>query len=607
MVKAEVYACVQQKRARQASVLLVEDDRALSGALEMALSQKYRVTCASDGPGALARIQQERFDVILLDVILPRGTGLSVLSTLASQPGPASPVVVMSALGASLDLSHFSGLVAGLLVKPFGLDAVERLVESALAGTARPPTVKAFHRGAHVLLVDDEPELLESMAEYLSDAGYRVRTASSGDAALTEMAHHSFELIICDWIMPNLTGLDLMAEVKRRAPALPVLLLTGYGSPDFVKQAVEAGAADVLVKPFLPRVLSVAIEKCLHRAAVAPLTPVAAAGEAVRQRTAARPQAATRYTEVDIAGESEAIRLARHALRRAAPLDSSVLVLGETGTGKELFAQAVHGLSPRGGSPFVAVNAAAIPETLLESELFGYAAGAFTGARKEGHRGKFQLADGGTLFLDEIGDLPLMLQSKLLRVLQEGEIDQVGGGSKRVNVRLIAATHRNLPEMVAQGKFRADLFYRLNVVTLELPPLRERAGDIPVLAGRFLSSLRERYGRPHVRLSPEVLELFERYSWPGNVRELANVVERAFAYAPGELIMPVHLPHTVKASAAEPTTPVNPEAVLDLPCRDREAIIQALQTAGGNKVQAAKLLGISRAGLYIKLKVYGIQ
>jgi transcriptional regulator with PAS, ATPase and Fis domain len=308
----------------------------------------------------------------------------------------------------------------------------------------------------------------------------------------------------------------------------------------------------------------------------------------------------------DIGGDSPAISAAKEALRRAAALDSNVLLRGETGTGKELFAQALHAMSARAHAPFVAVNAAAIPDTLLESELFGYAPGAFTGARKDGQQGRFLKAHGGTLFLDEIGVMPLLLQAKLLRVLQEGELDVVGGGTRRVDVRVIAATHRNLEAMVAEGAFRSDLYYRLNVVTLELPPLRERCGDTARLAGLFLQDLACRYGKHGARFSPGAMAIMEQYAWPGNIRELQNVVEQAFAFAGGGLIEPGHLPPALRTLHSEPPTPPLPAQPLDLAGRERAAIIRALQTTGGNKVQAAKLLGISRAGLYIKLKVYDL-
>lgn len=405
--------------------------------------------------------------------------------------------------------------------------------------------------------------------------------------------------------MPGATGLQLMERIREVAPQVPVLLLTGYATPELSRHALSVGAADVLVKPFPPGALPVALEKALHQhqtagsASAPPLAPKAGARKATG--------GGIRYSMADIVGESPVMRRTKDTLIRAAALDSVVMIQGETGTGKELFAQALHNLSPRAKGPFVAVNAAAIPENLLESELFGYVAGAFTGARKEGRKGRFLQAHGGTLFLDEIGDLPLSLQVKLLRVLEEGEVDLIGGGTRQVDVRMVVATHRDLDRMVAEGSFRSDLFYRLNVVTLLLPPLRARTGDIPILANRFLSELQERYSRPETRISPECFPVLQAYEWPGNIRELRNALERAFAMATGSLILPSDLPANLLGRPTPLSGPQSATRAEDLASQEREAIMRALEASGGNKVQAAKLLGISRAGLYIKLRIYRLR
>ncbi|HWI65305.1 MAG TPA: sigma 54-interacting transcriptional regulator [Symbiobacteriaceae bacterium] len=579
-------------------ILLVEDDHELLQGLVSALSRTDEVLTATDIPAAMAALDKETLDLVLLDMILPSGTGFQVLDHLRGMAGNTPAVVVSSALAGEIDLSPYKGLVVDLLPKPYGLRTVEKTVRQVLAGHCARAEGPAAIPGASVLLVDDDPELRTGMADYLSRSGYQVTTAPGTEEALALMAQERFDIVVSDWIMPGTTGLQLLEKVRGAQPQLPFLLLTGHGTPDLARRALAAGASDVLLKPFPPKALPAAVDKCLRQAGERPRLPAAT------RRAAA---AAVRYTLADISGDSPAIRQARQALERAAAIDSSVLIRGETGTGKELFAQALHSLSKRAGGPFVAVNAAAIPETLLESELFGYAPGAFTGARREGQPGKFVKAEGGTLFLDEIGDLPLMLQAKLLRVIQEGEVEVVGGATRQADVRIVAATHRNLEEMVAAGTFRSDLYYRLNVVTLDLPPLRDRADDVEVLARRFLAELCKRYGRRQAVFGDDALAALRQYPWPGNVRELANVVERAFAFAGGENVKAAHLPREIRPVEGPVSAPAPADQPLDLAQQERVAIVRALEKTGGNKAKAAKLLGISRAGLYIKLKVYDLQ
>lgn len=322
-----------------------------------------------------------------------------------------------------------------------------------------------------------------------------------------------------------------------------------------------------------------------------------------------------RYTSADIQGPSPALRHVLERLSHIAQLDSSVIITGETGVGKEVFAQALHSLSARAPGPFVAVNVAAIPETLLEAELFGYAPGSFTGARKEGHPGKFVLADGGTLLLDEVGDLPLPLQAKLLRVLQERQVDPVGSARPvPFDVRVMAATHRNLSEMVREGRFRADLYYRLQVLTLEIPPLRHRISDLDSLVNTFLNELSAQYDRPVPAVDPEARGRLWSYPWPGNVRELRNAMEYAFAFGSREgIIRPQHLPITVQMkidpdmySAYVKNTEKGQSPAPDQSRSEWDRIMLALEACKGNRTEAARLLGISRAGLYIKLKTYQI-
>ncbi|MFZ5815731.1 MAG: sigma 54-interacting transcriptional regulator [Bacillota bacterium] len=581
------------------AILVVEDDEALLQAIETALSKTYRVLVAGDSQTANTLLDREPVSLVLLDLILPRGTGINILEHLMQQPEEAPPVVVMSALGNQVDLSAYGKVMAGKLNKPFGLQQLKQAVREVLQGRTITRDLMPSLKGS-VLLVDDDADLLDSLVPYLEKAGYSVLGVASGEAALRALSSHRFDAAVVDWIMPGLTGIDLISQMKALVPGLPVILMTGYGTPSFLRAAVMASAADVLAKPFPPQALPIALEKCLNQHGRVAVQAPARHNSQKALRPVQKSGALDR-----ILGHSIVIERARQMLTQAAATDSNVLILGATGTGKELFSRGLHQLSSRSSAPFVVVNAATIPETLLESELFGYEGGAFTGAKREGRVGKFLQANGGTLFLDEIGDLPLNLQAKLLRVLQEGEIEVVGGSTRRVDVRIVAATHQDLPAMVQRGSFRRDLFYRLNVVTIHLPSLRERVEDIPILAKQFLAELCERYARPVVSLSNEAMQLLCSYSWPGNVRELRNAVERAFVFAQGQVILPVHLPPEVREAAGR-TAHKQRSPLLDIATQERETILRALDACNGNKVQAAKLLGISRAGLYLKLKAYGL-
>ncbi len=589
-----------------ARILVVEDEAELAAALQAALQGDYAVDVARDGPTATRLLEQTRYDVVLLDLILPRGTGLSILETLSALGHEAPRVIAMSALVDAVDLSAFAHLVVGRLTKPFGLSAARERLREALAGRRTESRVQgATAQGAAVLVVDDDETVLESMAAVLRTAGHTVQTLQDAERAVDMVRRGRFDVVLCDLIMPGISGVDLVEQIRQVSQDTPVVLMSGYSTPELTRRALTSGAADVLSKPLTPATMLTIVEKCLlQRRTVPAATPVRRAGG--KQTAGGK----ARYAFADIAGDSEAISRARQALIRAAAYDCSVLLRGETGTGKELFAQALHQLSPRARGPFVAINAAAIPESLLESELFGYAPGSFTGARKDGHQGKFVKAHGGTIFLDEIGDLPLPLQSKLLRVLQEGEVDQIGGGTRRIDVRVVAATHRDLRQMAHQGSFRSDLYYRLNVVSIELPPLRERGADIALLADRYLRDLGEKYHRPGTAFSGEALRVLQEYAWPGNIRELRNVVEQVFALTAGTLFEPEHLPPAMTAPQRQVGMTMKPAVgagyPLDMASSEREAIQRALEATGGNKLQAAHVLGISRAGLYNKLKQYGL-
>lgn len=579
-------------------LLLVEDDRDLSRGLLVVLGTRYEVAVAEDAPEALALLRDQEFDLILLDLILPRGTGFEVLDHLEQKGDGAPAVLLMSSVGSAVDVSRYP-FVCDRLQKPFQPDQVEASIKSAL-NRRQPASPPISDHLVDLLLVDDNPSFLEAMTEYLTELGYQVLTARSAEAAMTILSTQPVDVLVSDWIMPGLTGMDLLRHVKEILPDLPVVLMSGHGAPSMVSAAMAAGAVDVLTKPFPPRALPIALEKCRvsrRQAAPGPTLSDPAPREAAQTSV-------PRYRPTDILGKSLAIERAQQALHRAAATDSNVLLLGETGVGKELFAHALHRLSRRSSRPFVAVNAAAIPESLLEAELFGYVGGSFTGARREGRMGRFQQADGGTLFLDEVGDLPLPLQAKLLRVLQEGEVDVVGGGTRRVDFRLVAATNQNLTALVEQERFRKDLFYRINVIRVEIPALRDRREDILILAEHFMADLSQRYGRSDLVLDPETIRLLTAHSWPGNVRELRNVVERAFVFAQGSRIMPLHLPEELR----RPSTLAEAHSThATLAEHEAEAIKRALKATGGNKVQAARMLGISRAGLYNKLKEYGLN
>lgn len=622
-------------------LLIVEDEAELAASLASTLRSKYEVAVVPDPVEALAKLKSFRPDLVLLDIILPRGTGLQVLEQVAGTPnGPR--VLVMSGYAPDLDLSRFEHVVAGVLSKPFKLADVRQRVEEALSRPLAADTGSAEQSGGSILLVDDDPDVADQFKHSLRRRGYQVTVVSNAAAALSEVARRPFHLVVSDWILPGMSGTELLQELRRVAPDLPVILLSGYATLDFARRALRLGAVDVLPKPLPPKALHLAVEKGLlrGRAGARPSGTAGDAGSApggsgstagangaasVARGSANQRQgrAGTRFGLEDILGASLAMENVRHSLVQVAPLHSTVLITGETGTGKELVAQALHKLSIRRDRPFVAVNAAAIPESLLESELFGYGSGAFTGAKRDGHPGKFVQASGGTLFLDEIGDLPLQLQGKLLRVLEEGEVDPVGGsGPRRVDVRVVAATHRDLEAMVRSGGFRPDLFYRLDVVHLALPPLRERLQDLPLLAEHFLAQFAQQYGVPPKTLAPATLEQLRAYAWPGNVRQLRNVIEQAFAFATGDRIEPEHLPgyvHPGSAAAvsavldgergvARPGATASPTNAAEgrADTAERVELQRALAACGGNKVRAARLLGISRATLYVRLKLYGL-
>ena len=436
-----------------------------------------------------------------------------------------------------------------------------------------------------ILLVDDDPDLLQLIGLRLTSAGYRVRTADSGETALAALAVARPAAVITDLRMPGIDGMQLFEAIHRQHPALPVIILTAHGTiPDAVT-ATQRGVFGFLTKPFDSQDL-------LQKVAAA-LKLSGDDGEAMAPSAEWRAGIVTRSPKME--------DLLRQA-KLVADSDASVLVFGESGTGKELLARAIHRASRRADGPFVAVNCGAIPGELLESELFGHARGAFTGA-VQAHKGLFQTADGGTLFLDEIGDMPLPLQVKLLRVLQEGEVRPVGSTqSIPVDVRVISATHRDLEAQRAAGLFREDLYYRLNVVSLRLPPLAERREDIPVLATHFLRKLAERYRKPLPTLAPDAMALLIAAPWPGNVRQLLNLLEQAIALT-ATVVIPASIVQNALQEDAAALVPFE-EARKSF---EREYLVRLLKITGGNVTQAAQMAKRNRTEFYKLLQRHRLE
>jgi two-component system, NtrC family, response regulator AtoC len=449
----------------------------------------------------------------------------------------------------------------------------------------------------HLLIVEDETALREAIAEQLADRGFLVEQAGSGEQALERLAEFAFDILITDLRLPGIDGRRLLEAALDRYPDIIGIVITGFGTVKDAVDAIKQGAADFITKPFqfdaLLHVLSSALEQRRLRSENAYL----------------RSQLEQRYRIEGLVGTSRAMRDLFHLLETVAATSSTVLINGETGTGKELAARAIHHSSPRRGHRFVAINCSAIPETLLEAELFGHSRGAFTGAVAN-RQGRLEQAHKGTLFLDEVGTMSPALQAKLLRVLQEREFERLGDAHTiRIDVRVIAATHSDLTRMVADGTFREDLFYRLNVLPITLPPLRERRDDVPLLAQHFLQKLCAELGRPPVTISQEATRRLMAFSWPGNVRQLENVVERALTFSQGRPQIDVA---DLSPDVREPVEPVDvkdpwlPAEGLDFDTYigglELALIRRSLERTHGNKRQAAKLLNLKRTTLIEKLK-----
>ena len=438
---------------------------------------------------------------------------------------------------------------------------------------------------ATILVVDDEVKMGVLVAGTLEDAGYDVTRTDKGERALTLLSRQRFDVVITDLKMSPITGLSILTETKKRSPETAVILMTAHATAETAVQAMKAGAADYLIKPFSLDELTLVVQRQL-------------AGRRLQDKAEVLASDLARYAPSDILGKSAPLANVLSMVDKVARTNAGVLVTVESGSGKELVARAIHAASPRRDGPFVAINCAALPETLLESELFGHERGAFTGAvaRK---RGRFELADGGTLFLDEVGEIALGVQVKLLRALEEHTFVHVGGTTPiSVDVRVVAATNRDLLAEMRAGRFREDLFYRLNVFPIEMPPLRERDDDVLILADHFLAGL-----APDARLSKEARVALADYEWPGNVRELRNVLERAVILADGDIIKPIHLHLLPDMSVSAGSEEKPGGGIADV---ERQMIQNALRAAGGNKTEAAKALKITRRMLYSRMKKHGL-
>lgn len=449
-----------------------------------------------------------------------------------------------------------------------------------------------------IVLIDDEATQRDAIAGFLRKKGFDVATAASGAEGIRRAQEHHADIVLTDFKMPDLTGGDVLAQCTENCPGTPVVIMTAYGSVDGAVRLMKSGAFDYLQKPIDLDELVLVIERARER------------GQLLRENKALREQLTERYSFESIVSVSGEMEHVLNTAGRVAPSTAPVLVRGESGTGKELVARAIHIASTRNAQPLVVVNCAALPESLFESELFGHEKGAFTGAEKQ-RIGKFEQANGGTLFIDEVGDIPLPLQVKLLRAIQFGRIERLGGSeSLDLDVRIVAATNRNLEDMIREGTFREDLYYRLNVVPIIIPPLRQRRADIAPLAQAFVEKYARANNKHVTALSREAMDALVQYSYPGNVRELENIVQRAVVLARDEILRVADLPGHVVTPGTVPRrdTDAEPrdlaEAVNEL---ERAMISEALQRSGGNQVRAAEMLAISERTLRYKMQKLGLK
>jgi DNA-binding NtrC family response regulator len=447
--------------------------------------------------------------------------------------------------------------------------------------------------GEMILVVDDDPYIQEALGDRLESLGYQVARASDGKQALELIDHQDPQMVFLDIEMPGIKGLDVLREIRTREKDFPVVMITAYGSIDLAVEAMKEGAYDFIPKPFKASHIALVVDKAMERQRLR------------REKEVLSEEVDKRYRLV--AGKSAKLEAAISGAKKAAGSKSTILLLGESGTGKELFARAIHNWSERKDRAFIAINCVGLSKELLESELFGYERGAFTGANQL-KRGKIEIANGGTVFLDEVGDISEELQAKLLRFLQEREFERVGGTQLiRVDVRIIAATNRNLEAAVKEGRFREDLFYRINVVPIVLPPLRGRKEDVPALTQFFLQRFSIESKKNFTEISQEALEALNTYDWPGNVRELANVIERAVVLGQPPTIQIEDLAPGIVTAEAEIDNRSTPQSYHDSVDEfRREVIVNALAQTQGNRAAAARLLGLQRSYLLRLMKAFDI-
>jgi DNA-binding NtrC family response regulator len=451
--------------------------------------------------------------------------------------------------------------------------------------TARPPR--------KILIVDDEPSVTESLELILTEANFEVFTADSFAETANRLKQTPVDLVITDLRLSDASGIDVIKHVKQTAPEAEVILMTGYGSLDITIEAIKAGAYYYLEKPYTPDRLMALVERALQLAALRQ-----------ENETLKRTLAADGDT-FGMIGRDQKMCQIFETIRTAAPSDASVLIEGESGTGKELIATAFHTQSQRGSGPFIRINCAAIPHELIESELFGYKKGAFTGADRD-KRGLIEAANQGTLLLDEIAEMPTHLQTKLLRVLQERKLRRLGDEREiDVNFRLVSATNRDTLALIQEGLLRKDLYFRVSTIKIKVPPLRDRLDDVPLLAGRFLKRFNEQYGKTIREVSPDTVMRLVRYDWPGNIRELESVIERAVLFCSGTELLPVCLPEEFQTHTTSSTFVIPP--LLPMEEIEREAILQTLERTAGNVKKSAQILRFPRPTFYRKLKKLGIK
>ena len=452
-----------------------------------------------------------------------------------------------------------------------------------------------------ILLIDDDRDSCHALATLLGKSGYEIKSCHSGEEAIITLKQQPFDLIISDLMLPGINGIEILKWVKEHSVETSFILITGKASTHTAVEAMRAGALDYITKPFNLKRLQVQITKALEK------------NRLVCENKYLRQQLHGRYRFDKIIGTSQAMQRVFIRMEKVTSTDSTILILGASGTGKELVAKAIHYNSPRKNEPFIAINCGAIPSELLESELFGHMKGAFTSAYAD-KLGKFEAANGGTIFLDEIGDMPQQLQMKLLRVLQEHEFERVGGTAKiKLNIRLISATNVNLDELVKNGNFREDLYYRLNVIPINLPPLKERRGDIEQLARFFCEKISKEMKKGQISIGIEAMQAIKNYSWPGNVREMENIIERTITLTDNSIISCADLPTDISSASQQHQTKVAHltsdgidlnKTVAQL---EREMIAQAMELGSGVKARAAKLLNINRTTLVEKIKRLGIE